>query len=47
MERKENCIFYDIRLYIYKRSYSYERKRELTLIGILYTVLSVLYQMIH
>lgn len=46
-ERKENGIFYDIRLCIYKRSYSYELKRELTLIRILYTVLSVLHQIIH
>ncbi len=46
-ERKENGTFYDIRLCIYKSSYSYELKRELTLIRILYTVLSVIYQIIH
>ncbi len=46
-ERKESGIFHYIRLYIYKRSYSYEQKRELTLIRILYTVLSVLHQIIH
>ncbi len=43
----ENGIFCDIRLYIYKRSYLYEQKRELTIIRMFYTVLSVLTQIIH
>lgn len=43
----ENGIFCDTRLYIYKRSCSYEQKRELTIIRMFYTVLSVLIQIIH